>query len=444
MMKRIRPRQAAGVTLVILCVVFAFRGRGPGASELPSSAMTRGTFVVDVTESGEVEATHSMSVSSPRVGDWGSRPQIVWLAQEGAQVEEGDPIARFDPSALEKTIFQEEADFEIKKASLTTAQASQLANMAQLEASLRNTKASRELAQLALTQLAFESEVVQREGQLRFEQAENDLAGSRQQIDSQKIIDGEEIHRLELEIRQAHAELEKAREDLASLEVKAPASGLIVYEKNWNTGNKYQVGDTPWPGAPLIGLPDLSEMRVRTQVNEIDVSKVEAGQEVEVRLDAFDGPTFRAHVEDVATLGKKRDDDSDVKVFETLVAIDTTAHMLKPGMTASCTIVVRSVPDVLSMPLDAVFKKDGSTIAYRIDGRRWKAVEVILGARNDNHVVVESGLGDSDRVALLDPTSDAASITPTDLPQKATPSPVADRPSSRPKKGKRTFRRHGG
>lgn len=376
----------------------------PTPSDLPSVGVTHGLFRVTIVESGEVEATRSMTVSSPRVGDWGSRPQITWLAPEGSQVESGDILARFDPSGLEKAIFQQKSEVQIKQAVQTRTQASQTAVLAALEAQLSNSEASFELAELEKRQLAFESEVQRRQGELRFTQASNSLAQARQKIESQRIIDSEELRRIEIEIQQAQAGLEKAREDMASLEVAAPAAGLIVYQTNWGNGKKFQVGDTPWPGQPIIGLPDLSEMQVATQVNEVDVSKVSPGQKVEVRLDAFPDLAYPGHVADVATLGRKKSENSEVNVFRVQVRIDTTSNLLKPGMSASCEIEISRVDGALSIPLDAVFGDQDAPEVFRLQGRDWKARIVSLGHRSTDAVVVTSGLDAHDRILLFDPT----------------------------------------
>ncbi len=394
-----------GAVLAVIALWFWLqRGQGP-RDTIPTALVTRGPFRQTVTESGEVEATRAMSVSSPRVGDWGTRPQITWLADEGTQVAKGDVIARFDPSGIEKIIFQKRADLQIKEANLARTQATQKANAADMQAALQNTEASFELARLALDELQFEADVRKREGELRFAQARNDLERSRAKIKSQQVIDAEELRRIKLELDQARAELEKAEEDMASLEVKAPADGLIVYERNWSTNNKFQVGDTPWPGQPIIALPDLSEMRVKTQVNEIDISKLKRDLPVEIRLDAFDGPVFRGTVSDIATLGHTKEDGSDVKVFEVHVLIDTTAEILKPGMTASCEIIVQEFSDTLSIPLDAVFPEGDQTIVYVAHGGGWKKRVVELGIRASDRVVVASGLEEGARVALVNPAT---------------------------------------
>lgn len=429
MLARTKGLIAIAALALILVSGFSWRGLRVTRQPIPSASVIRGAFVQSVVESGEIEATSSMTISSPRVGDWGTRPQITWLADEGTQVKEGDVIARFDPSGIEKVIFQKRAEQQIKHATLTRTEASQRATTAELQAALLNTEASFELAKLALEQLRFEAEVRRREGELRFTQAQNDLQRAKTKIESQAIIHEEEFKQLRLELDQARAELEKAEEDMASLEVRAPAEGLVVFERNWNTGNKFQVGDTPWPGQAIIGLPDLSEMRVKIEINEIDVSKLELGQPAEIRLDAFAGPVFGGRVTDIATLGRSKEDGSDVKVFEVNVLIDTTAAILKPGMTASCEIRVSEVDDTLSIPIDAVFTQGEQTIVHRAEGSGWEQVPVELGIRSDERVVLAAGLEEGDEVALIDPNNTAA-LTGAQLEELAS-QPKSSKGSSR-------------
>ena len=58
----------------------------------------------------------------------------------------------------------------------------------------------------------------------------------------------------------------------------------------------------------------------------------------------------------------------------------------------------------LYIPIDAVFEKGGKTHVYRIVKGKPVQREVVLSKRNENFVIVESGLGPNDRVTLRDPT----------------------------------------
>ena len=77
--------------------------------------------------------------------------------------------------------------------------------------------------------------------------------------------------------------------------------------------------------------------------------------------------------------------------------------LLKPGMTAQCTIITGRIPDQLFIPLDCVFEKEDTTVVY-IKDRGFNQRPVKVGKKNSDYAIVEDGLKEGERVALRDPT----------------------------------------
>ena len=339
-----------------------------------------------------------------RTSTW--RLQIVELAPEGTEVKEGDFLIQFDTQDVQKQIHDKEAELEIARADLMKERANQSSQMAQLESNLQDSKASYQLAELRLEQVKYEADVEVDKAKLELQRAEISLTQAEAKIEAQKIINQAELQKLNLKIRQAEEELAKARRGLEDLTVKAPKPGLIVYSKIWKGGGeqeKIKVGDQAWPGQKLVEIPDLSVMLLKTDVNEVDISKIEKGQEVNIKLDAFDEPQFHGVVTEIASLAHKKDQESDVKVFDITVEIDQSDPKLKPGMTARAEIVVETVPDVVYVPIEAVHEKEDTTVVYTVASLP-KPTKVKVGKRNDNYVIIEEGLEEGQRVALRDPT----------------------------------------
>jgi hypothetical protein len=88
------------------------------------------------------------------------------------------------------------------------------------------------------------------------------------------------------------------------------------------------------------------------------------------------------------------------------VLIDGTSEILKPGMTTSNQILIKEVPDTIFIPQEAVFEKEGKFIVYLKDGSSYDEVEVTLGDKSEDHIIVKNGLNPGDIVALSDPYSD--------------------------------------
>jgi RND family efflux transporter MFP subunit len=424
-----------GGVLLIAVIVFAFTRLGGVSTSLPVADVQSGTFIVSITETGELRATNSEGITAPRVR---TNLQIVRLAEKGTMVEKGDTLLVFDGTELQKTIDEKEAEVEIARSNLQKSRASMESNMAQLRASLETSRSSYRQAELRLQQMQFEADIVKEEQQLALRQAEINLEQAKARIKQQAIIDSAEFVTLELRVQQALAELDKAREDLDKLTIIAPQPGLVVYKKIWKGGDysEVRIGDQPWRGQALLELPDLSQMEVETSVSEIDVSRVKAEQRAEIVLDAFPEKTFTGEVTDVSTLARiDEDKPGEVKVFDVVIRINEHDDILKPGMTVRAEVIVDTVADAMWVPLDAVFTEGERSIVYRAGGGGFKKREVKLGTRNQNFVVVEEGLQAEDRVSLIDPTK------PIDLEQTGSgtkeTSSNGSSPSPNGSKGKR-------
>jgi RND family efflux transporter MFP subunit len=334
--------------------------------------------------------------------------QVTFLAPEGRRVDSGTVLARFDPSSAMKRIADKETELQTTLSDMQKLRAQQSADEEQAKADFENAKLSLEQAKLSAEQMKFEATAKQRDAELTLKKAELSYRQAEKNLKNKGIVRRSELSNLQLKIKQINDDIAQARHDMDQLTLHAPISGLVVYEQNWSSGRKIAVGDNPWPGMSLISLPDLASMQVEVSVNEMDISKAKAGQRVEIRPDAFPDSVFSGAVKSVAQVGHDKSFGTNVKVFEVIVDVSGTSDILKPGMTTQCRIIVDRIDSVLSVPIDAVFEKDGKTIVYAMSGSRAQPRDVTLGAKNDNFVVVTAGISAGERVALRDPTEDAS------------------------------------
>ncbi len=393
--------------LPLIVIYFLLSGKEKGS--LPTYTIKKSDFIISITESGELKAASNFTLVAPRI--WG-KLRIVRLAPEGTTVKEGDMLIQFDQTEMLKSLNDKKNELNVQESEIKKLKADQEANMARLEADVDNARITFELSKLNVERMKFESESQQKQAQLELERNKNNYDGSKQKIISQKIINQSDVNKLYIRQKQIRSDIEKVQKDMDALVVKAPLPGLVVYEYNWQTGKKISIGDEPWPGGALISLPDLSKVQVLTMVNEIDVSKVKKDQKVKVKLDAFPDKSFTGKVNSVATIGKNKDDNSSVKVFDVVVDVDDVDPVFKPGMTTSNEIITEVVKNAVSIPLEAVFEKDTMVIVYKMEGSSPIPCEVKLGKKNSDFVIIESGLNAGDVVSLRDPnieTTDDAS-----------------------------------
>ena len=175
---------------------------------------------------------------------------------------------------------------------------------------------------------------------------------------------------------------------------------MVIYVREWN-GKKKGVGSQWNTWDPTVAtLPDLTQMESQTYVNEVDVRKLSVGQKVSIALDADPTRSSPATVTDVANVGEQRPN-QDSKVFEVKIEIAKADTTLRPGMTTSNAIEIASVPNVLSIPLEAVTTDSGYSYVYKKDGRGVVRQMIETGAMNDNEIVVRKGLDKDDHVLLM-------------------------------------------
>lgn len=425
-----------GVPVVLFSLLTAIFWPSGGV-DLPTAVVQSGEFVIDLKETGRLRAENSVFISAPPAR---SNLQIIGLVDEGTLVKEGDFLIQFDTTEVRQQIDDAIADLDIAKTNYDRTRASADSRLANLESSLENNRASYRLAELRLDQLKFEADVRIEEGTLQLKQAKNSLDQAVREIEAQRTIDEADLKALDLKVKQSRLDLEQLRNDLAKLTIRAPRPGLVVYKETWRGGemSKIKVGDSPWRGQALIELPDLTLMLVATTVSELDVGKVKPGLECEIKLEAYPDPVFHGEVLSVGVLARADATSSEARSFDVLVRIRESDPLLRPGMSASVRIIVDRLADRVSVPIEAVFARDGDIIAYVKSGNSFRSFNVKTGPRNDNFVVVEEGIRAGMRVALVDPTveqPEPKSIGGKE--DKATPEPASSGsqsgPGSRPR-----------
>lgn len=357
---------------------------------IPTTRATKGEFVVALKESGSVDAKRAVTLSAPRIQGGGL--QITWLAPEGSMVKQGDNVIKFDASKQTADVAEHESNLKIKRAALDRAKQEYTIQDKQLKLDFEKAKRNYD-------EKKHEAPRVAEEAKMELELAELNFKAKLDQLTS-------DVDKAQAEVDRAVDKVTLANRDLTMMTLTAPIPGLVVYMEVWKGGSmsKVQEGDSPWPGQGLVNLPDLNEMVVKTEVSEVDASKVDTGKVVEVRLDAAPDKLYRGKVTSKSTLARSKDHDSRINVFDVEVAVLESDENLKPGMSATCSIILDRADSVVSVPIEAVFEKDGQTVVYTSGG---KTKSITVGRKNDVAIEVTEGLKGDEEICLTDPTIDA-------------------------------------
>ena len=355
----------------------------------------RGQFRATLTETGELQALRSKVIIAPNY-DWDyGRPQIVALAEEGTLVQEGDWVGQIDTTGVVSYLTNQENQLAVEQANLKTLFVQQETELKSLEGTLREREAALRQAIIDTQRVRFEAPSQQEITKLRFKIARITYEKAKKTLERTKIIHEQDILIQRERIRQIQAEINEALRTLQTYKLVAPANGMVVYKAQRSRGRsreKIKVGDEIRRGSPLIGLPDLSEIKAMTTVNEADIGKIEMDQQVIVRLDAFPDQEFTGRIIYIGKICRYEDDESKVKVFDVDVLLEDATSICRPGMTVSCDIVVANFDDALFVNNEYIIEDEhGYYVMLHRDGKDVK-VPVTLGPRNTDTVVVEGDL----------------------------------------------------
>lgn len=211
--------------------------------------------------------------------------------------------------------------------------------------------------------------------------------------------------------------------------VTAPMAGVVI-TKGVELGETVTSGVSSFnAGTVLFTLADLSTLLIKVNLNEVDIAKVKVGQPVRITLDAYPQKTFTGKVVFVAPAAKLLEK---IKVFPIEIALDELGDAYRTGMSANVEILGEKKDKAVSVPLEALQRREGKTIVYRLKdnlaprlvadakeglgGRgkhvwlsdHWKdyyeVVPVTAGIATLERVEILSGLKGTEKVALEDPT----------------------------------------
>jgi RND family efflux transporter MFP subunit len=221
-----------------------------------------------------------------------------------------------------------------------------------------------------------------------------------------------DLERLQQRKSKTLRDLERVRGYLSQMAIRAPIDGVVHVLPNFRAsgswGSKpppFKEGDTAWTGAAIAEIPDLSEMRVELNLDEVDRGRIELHQSVRIRVDAIPDQEFYADLDWISPIAevKRQGTGLSSKAFPARATLKNLDGRLRPGMSASAEIVIQSKPGVLMVPERASFLHEGKPAVWIQRGDQFEVRHIEAGPRNETDLVVVSGLREGDVVALENP-----------------------------------------
>jgi HlyD family secretion protein len=396
----------AGAAAVLLLAFLVYRGTRKDNSADILGDVKKGQFKLEIETTGELEAKNSVKIQGPQQ----LRNFQIWqvtiqdIIPEGSVVKKGDWVATLDRSQFQDKFNAKQIELDKATSKFVQTQLDTTLQMRQSRDELINLKYGVEEKQIILDQSKFEPPATIKQNEINLEKSQRAYDQALENYKIKKNQNVEKMREVGAELRKVQGEMDGMAKVMQMFNVTAPEDGMVIYEKGWD-GRPIKAGSQIQMWEPTVAtLPDLTKMRSKTYVNEVDVRKIKTGQRVDVGLDAFPDKKLTGSVTQVANVGEQRPN-SDAKVFEVMVEIDGTDPSLRPSMTTSNKIIAQVIEDAVYVSLESLHSENDSvTYVFKQNGLNVVKQEVQVGETNSNDAVIKLGLAVGDKVFLSVPT----------------------------------------
>lgn len=370
---------------------------GPGGPEGEEAlSVRRGSLIRQHVLTGELKAEDAYELVAPQAG---VRPlEVRWLAQEGAEVRQGERLIEFDNASLVSSLEDRRASVLQAANQLSSTRSDAAAAQAQARFNLEEKKASQakalldaEVPEELVAALEYQrKQVDSKKALLELEEAEAQLAAS-------QLSGVADIEIQQVALRKAQVEYQRSLEGLELLTVQAPRDGIFLLEKKRREGRPWQVGDSIWPGQTLARLPDLSTLVVEASLFDVDDGKIALDMPVTLTLDPFPDQELQGRIRKIDKLAREADNSSSRRFFGVTIDLQKTESKgvekdrMLPGMSVRVVAAELVAEDVLLIPRISLEIDAASTSAQALlaDGAK---EPVVLGPCNEWHCELVEGL----------------------------------------------------
>jgi len=416
-MKRRWIMVAVGFAIVLIAtavvVAAVRRTRVSTDDEIPVAVVKRGNLDMKVYATGELRASHTMTLSAPPIG--GGALQITRLSKTGTAVKKGEVVIEFDPSEQHYKLEQSRSELLQAEQEIAKAKADAAVQAAQDKVALLKARYDVRRAELDVQQNELKSTIDAQKNLLARDEAKRALAQLEQDIKSHTVSGQATIAVAQEKSNKARLSMDQAQRNIEKMRVSSPIDGLVSINRNRGNGEimfegmpmpSFREGDEVRPGTEIAQVIEPDEMEVIAKVGEQERDQVKIGKGVEIQLDALPGHTLHGTVKTLAGMSVRQfwDDEDTGGKFDVSVSLADRDSRLRPGLTAQIVIVGDPQKNVVYFPRQALLLKDGKHLVYMKIGSNYGPREVKILAENESRVAIE-GVDVGTEVALIDPTA---------------------------------------
>lgn len=408
--------------VLVAAVAWAFMG-GDESAAVETATVSSESLSSTVVATGEIKPAERIEVTVPTAG---TLAEV--LVSDGDTVEVGQIIARMDTLALEAQVAQARSGVAQAKAALdglstavtkedlTAAQAGRDVAARAYDAAVASRDAV--AAGKAAKEAVFASDPTTTTPVESVHPNSADLAAAQSGVDQAYLA----LKNAEAGLARAKnpasaasrnaavaaydtatTALALAEDTLAKAELKAPVSGVVFFEAIGQPGAdgtlpKARAGSVVSPAVAPFSVIDMNGLVFKADVDEADVSLVEADMSALVVLDSFGDREFAGTVVSVAKQASTTLTGG--TVFSVTVSLKPTDDELLLGMKGDVTIEVETRTAEVAIPIEALFEQGREQYVFMVVDGILEKTPIETGTITETFVEVIDGLDEGDEVAL--------------------------------------------
>ena len=393
----------------------------------PTARVVRGALELNVHATGELRAGRTVTLVTPPVG---GMLRIVYMVPTGSMVKKDDTLMEFDPADQHYALEQARTELAEAEQEIVKMKADREVQLAQDAVELLTARFDVRRTELDTMANEFVSPIDAQKNVLSHEEAKRRLTQLEADVKSRAETSSASLQVVQEKHNKAKMAMQRAQQVIDSLVLKAPVDGIVSAKENRDASGgmffwgmvlpEYRQGDSVWPGRPVLDVIEAGKMELRAKIDESDRTNLVEGQVADVTVDALPGRTFKAKVGTLANNASRGNwfepTASVSRLFDVIFHFDSLDPQLRAGSSARVFIKGREIPNLLHVPRQAVFEKNGKNHVFVRVGERFEARDVKVVQRTESRLAVE-GIDEGVEIAMVDPTaiarpSAAASTSP--------------------------------
>jgi len=210
----------------------------------------------------------------------------------------------------------------------------------------------------------------------------------------------------ELTLSDSELSLQNTKDQLDDYNITSPINGTVL-EKTSKAGDTL---DSDTKSTTMAVVADMSQLTFDIDVDELDIGKIEVGQEVQVTADSLEGQNFTGTISNISKIGTSTDG---VATYPVTVVMEYSDDLMI-GMNVNAEIVIESKKDILQIPSSALNRgnrvlvkdEDGSkakAAAAAQEENKNKGPAATVGDVPDGYtyITVETGISNTDYVEIV-------------------------------------------